>query len=102
MKRRLLMLPLAGPLGASSRVRVYEPAERLREAGFEPRILPARDEGKSGSWRRIARVADWTRDVRAAASADLVFDTPFEDRWQAAARSIGINPANLCLQAGNA
>ena len=36
------------------------------------------------------------------ASARLVFETPYEQRWRAAARSIGIDPANLCLQAGNA
>ncbi len=73
MKRRLLMLPVAGPTGASSRVRVFQPAERLRDAGFEPRILPALDEGKNGTLRRVARVIDWTRDLRAASSAELVF-----------------------------
>ena len=36
------------------------------------------------------------------ASTSLVFETPFEQRWQAAARSIGVNPANLSLRAGNA
>ena len=36
------------------------------------------------------------------ASPDLVFETPYEERWQAAARSIGINPAKLSLHAGNA
>ncbi len=36
------------------------------------------------------------------ATRKLVFETPFEQRWQAAARSIGIDPANLSLHAGNA
>ena len=36
------------------------------------------------------------------ASTSLVFETPFEQRWQAAARSIGVDPANLSLRAGNA
>jgi glycosyltransferase involved in cell wall biosynthesis len=83
MKRRLLMLPIAGRTGASSRVRVFQPAERLGAAGFEPRILPALDEGKSGTLRRVARVIDWTRDLRAASSADLVFvhRKTYADPW---------------------
>jgi putative transcriptional regulator len=36
------------------------------------------------------------------ASLDLVFGTPFEMRWQAAAKSLGIDPANLSMAAGNA
>jgi putative transcriptional regulator len=36
------------------------------------------------------------------ASTNLVFETPYEQRWQAAARSIGVDPANLSLQAGTA
>lgn len=36
------------------------------------------------------------------ASSDLVFETPFEERWVAAAASIGIDPASLSLHAGNA
>jgi putative transcriptional regulator len=36
------------------------------------------------------------------ASPDLVFGTPCELRWRAAATSIGIDPANLSLTAGNA
>ena len=36
------------------------------------------------------------------ASMNLVFETPFEERWQAAARSIGVDPINLSLHAGNA
>jgi putative transcriptional regulator len=36
------------------------------------------------------------------ASPDIVFETPFQDRWQAAAKSIGIDPASLSLYAGNA
>lgn len=36
------------------------------------------------------------------ASPELVFDVPFEQRWRAAARSIGIDPATLSLQAGHA
>jgi putative transcriptional regulator len=36
------------------------------------------------------------------ASPDLVFETPFQDRWKAAAKSIGIDPASLSLYAGNA
>jgi putative AlgH/UPF0301 family transcriptional regulator len=31
-----------------------------------------------------------------------VFDTPFKDRWKAAAESIGIDPANLSPYSGNA
>ena len=36
------------------------------------------------------------------ASSDLVFETPYEERWVAAAGSIGIDPASLSLHAGNA
>jgi putative transcriptional regulator len=36
------------------------------------------------------------------ASVELVFRTPCEMRWQAAAKSLGINPAHLSLTAGNA
>lgn len=36
------------------------------------------------------------------ATTNLVFETPFEQRWRAAANSIGIDPANLSLYAGNA
>lgn len=36
------------------------------------------------------------------ASPNLVFEIPFQDRWQAAAESIGIDPASLSLYAGNA
>jgi len=36
------------------------------------------------------------------ASADIVFETPYEERWDAAAGSLGIDPANLSLNAGNA
>ncbi len=36
------------------------------------------------------------------ASTNLVFDTPFKDRWKAAAESIGIDPANLSPYSGNA
>jgi putative transcriptional regulator len=36
------------------------------------------------------------------ASTSLVFDTPYERRWAAAAESIGIDPASLSLHAGNA
>jgi putative transcriptional regulator len=36
------------------------------------------------------------------ASSDLVFDTPYDERWAAAAASIGIDPASLSLHAGHA
>jgi len=36
------------------------------------------------------------------ASVDIVFDTPYQERWKAAANSIGIDPANLSFSAGNA
>jgi putative transcriptional regulator len=36
------------------------------------------------------------------ASPDIVFETPFQDRWQAAAKSIGVDPASLSLYAGTA
>lgn len=36
------------------------------------------------------------------ASADIVFDTPYEQRWQKAVSSLGIDPANLSLDAGHA
>jgi putative transcriptional regulator len=36
------------------------------------------------------------------ASTSLVFETPYERRWTAAAESIGVDPANLSLHAGNA
>ena len=36
------------------------------------------------------------------ASIELLFETPFEQRWRAAAQSIGIDPVNLSTHAGNA
>ena len=36
------------------------------------------------------------------ASADILFNTPYEQRWQAATKSLGIDPANLSASAGNA
>jgi len=36
------------------------------------------------------------------ASPDLVFDTPYHQRWEAAAESIGVDVASLSLHAGNA
>ena len=36
------------------------------------------------------------------ATAEIVFNTPYEERWMAAARSIGIDPARLSFNAGHA
>ena len=36
------------------------------------------------------------------ASCSLVFETPYHQRWAAAAESIGVDPASLSLHAGNA
>jgi len=36
------------------------------------------------------------------ASKELVFETPIEQRWRAAASSIGIHPSSLILNPGNA
>lgn len=36
------------------------------------------------------------------ASSALIFDTPYELRWKAAAESIGVDPASLSLHAGTA
>jgi putative transcriptional regulator len=36
------------------------------------------------------------------ATTDIVFDTPYDELWQAAAASLGIDPANLSLHAGSA
>jgi putative transcriptional regulator len=36
------------------------------------------------------------------ASKELVFETPIEQRWRAAAGSIGIHPSSLILNPGNA
>ncbi|MGI9291738.1 MAG: YqgE/AlgH family protein [Gammaproteobacteria bacterium] len=36
------------------------------------------------------------------ATSSLVFETPYEKRWVAAAASIGVDPASLSLHAGNA
>ena len=36
------------------------------------------------------------------ASADIVFNTPFEQRWQAAASSIGVDLASISPHAGHA
>jgi putative transcriptional regulator len=54
---------------------------------------------EAGQLEHEIRLNSW---LTVPASSDLVFDTPFEDRWQAAASSIGINPANLSLHAGHA
>ena len=48
------------------------------------------DEIRSNSWLTVP------------ATTSLVFETPFEQRWRAAANSIGIDPANLSIYAGNA
>jgi len=36
------------------------------------------------------------------ASTDIVFETPYEQRWQAAVRSLGIELASLSLESGHA
>ena len=36
------------------------------------------------------------------ASADIIFETPFEDRWQAAAKLLGIDLAMISPEAGHA
>jgi putative transcriptional regulator len=36
------------------------------------------------------------------ASTQLVFEVPYEQRWKAAANSIGVDPSNLSLQSGHA
>ena len=36
------------------------------------------------------------------ATTDIVFDTPYDELWQAAAGSLGIDLANLSLHAGSA
>ena len=36
------------------------------------------------------------------ATADIVFETPYEQRWKAAVHSLGINLASLSLDAGHA
>lgn len=40
--------------------------------------------------------------LTAPLTAGLLFETPFPQRWQAAARSLGIDPALLSRQAGHA
>ena len=60
----------------------------LGYAGWEAGQLE--DEIRENSWLTVP------------ASSNLVFETPFEDRWREAARSIGIDPASLSLHAGNA
>ena len=37
-----------------------------------------------------------------AATPELVFDTPFEERWNSAARSLGVDMASLSADAGHA
>jgi putative transcriptional regulator len=54
---------------------------------------------EAGQLEHEIRLNSW---LTVPASSDLVFDTPYDQRWQAAARSIGINPANLSLHAGHA
>lgn len=53
----------------------------------------------AGQLEHEIRLNSW---LTVPALPHLVFDTPYEERWQAAARSIGIDPANLSLHAGNA
>jgi putative transcriptional regulator len=38
----------------------------------------------------------------APAPAKLIFDTPYEDRWEAATRLLGIEPASIASDAGHA
>ena len=60
----------------------------LGYAGWEPGQLE--EEIRHNAWLTVP------------ATQTLVFETPYEQRWQAAALSIGVNPANLSLHAGSA
>jgi putative transcriptional regulator len=57
-------------------------------AGWEPGQLE--NEMLSNTWLNVP------------ATPALVFDTPFEDRWDSAARSLGIDIARISPQAGHA
>ncbi len=57
-------------------------------AGWEPGQLEG--EMLSNSWLNVA------------ATPELVFDTPFEDRWDSAARLLGIDIASISPDAGHA
>lgn len=57
-------------------------------AGWEPGQLE--DEMLANSWLNVT------------ATPELVFDTPFKDRWDSAARLLGINIASLSPDAGHA
>lgn len=60
----------------------------LGYAGWGPGQLE--EEIRSNAW------------LTAPAAAELIFATPFAQRWQAATRSLGIDPALLSSQAGHA
>lgn len=57
-------------------------------AGWEPGQLE--DEMLANTWLNVP------------ATQELVFDTPFEERWDSAARSLGIEPSRLSPDAGHA
>lgn len=57
-------------------------------AGWEPGQLE--EEMLANSWLTVT------------ATPELVFDTPFEDRWDSAARLLGVNIASLSPDAGHA
>jgi putative transcriptional regulator len=57
-------------------------------AGWEPGQLE--EEMLANSWLNVT------------ATAELVFDTPFEERWDSAARLLGIDIANISPDAGHA
>lgn len=57
-------------------------------AGWEPGQLE--DEMLANSWLSVP------------ATPELVFDTPFEDRWNSAARTLGIDIASISPDAGHA
>jgi len=57
-------------------------------AGWEPGQLEK--EMMSNSWLTVD------------ATAELVFDTPFEERWDSAARLLGVDITSICPDAGHA
>lgn len=60
----------------------------LGYAGWEPGQLE--DEMLANSWLTVP------------ATPDIVFDLPFAERWQAAAKTLGIDISQLALDAGHA
>jgi len=94
-------VPAAGTIDIAPGIALSTSPDKLRRLGAAPPprirlLLGCAGWGPGQLGTEMARGA-W---VHAAAEADLVFDTPASELWEAALRSIGVRPDQLAPTSG--